>query len=112
MGVKKRRSTCPVACTLDILGDKWTMVVVRDMFLGASRFGDFLASPENIPTNILTDRLKRLENEGIVSRTAYQTHPVRYTYALTEMGEDLRPLIRAMVDWGTKYKKTVILKRA
>lgn len=97
------RSTCPVASTLDILGDKWTLVVVRDFFRNKHRFGDFLASPEAIPTNILADRLKRLEAAGIVKRELYQDNPPRAEYFLTSRGADLAPVLRAMVKWGIQY---------
>jgi DNA-binding HxlR family transcriptional regulator len=111
MAPSKRRSACPVACTLDILGDKWTMLIVRDLFRGARKFGDFLASPEKITTNILAERLKRLEEEGIVAKKAYQSRPVRHAYSLTEKGRRLAPLMRAMVNWANKYKAEVIMKR-
>ncbi len=106
-----RRSTCPIACTLDILGDKWTMLIVRDLFRGAGKYSDFLASPEKITTNILADRLKRLEAEGLISKKAYQKNPVRYEYSLTEMGRSLSPLMKAMVEWANKYKAEVIMKK-
>jgi DNA-binding HxlR family transcriptional regulator len=108
---KKRRSACPVACTLDILGDKWTMIIVRDFFRGARKYNDFLAGPEKITTNILAERLKRLEKGGLIVKEVYQRNPVRYEYSLTEMGCDLAPLMSAMVEWANKYKKEVILKR-
>jgi DNA-binding HxlR family transcriptional regulator len=110
MKTETSRSPCPVACTLDILGDKWTMLVVRDMFLGASKYSDFMASPEGITTNILADRLKRLEAEGLVGKNPYQDNPVRFNYELTSKGQDLRPLMQAMIDWATKYKAEVIKK--
>ena len=69
---KFKRSTCPVACTLDILGDKWTLLVIRDLFLGKKTYGDFQSSPEGIPTNILAERLKRLVEKGIVRKYPYQ----------------------------------------
>lgn len=97
------RSSCPVASVLDILGDKWTLVVVRDLFRNHHRFGDFLSSPEAIPTNILADRLKRLEAAGIVKRDLYQDNPPRAEYFLTTRGADLAPVLRAMVKWGTQY---------
>jgi DNA-binding HxlR family transcriptional regulator len=111
MNREKRRSACPVACTLDILGDRWTMIVVRDLFRGARKYGDFLASPERITTNILAERLKRLETEGLIEKMEYQDNPVRYVYSLTQMGKDLSPLVREMTRWAFKYKKQVILKR-
>lgn len=97
------RSSCPVASVLDILGDKWTLVVVRDLFLNKHRYGDFLISPEGIPTNILADRLKRLEAAGIVKRELYQDNPPRAEYFLTTRGADLAPVLRAMLKWGIEY---------
>jgi len=97
------RSTCPVAATLDILGDKWTLLVVRDLYLGKKTFKEFQASPEKIPTNLLAERLKRLEAAGIISKMAYQQRPVRYAYELTSMGRDLSRVLKAMVVWGKKY---------
>ena len=95
-----RRSICPVANTLDRIGDKWSLLLVRDMLAGKSTYGDFLESPEGIPTNILADRLKRLEQSGIVQRSAYQQHPVRYAYTLTAKGKQLARVLRAMAEWG------------
>jgi len=98
-----KRSPCPVASTLDILGDKWTLLVVRDLLMGKTTYGDFQKSPERIPTNILAERLKRLELAGIIGKSRYQDRPVRYAYALTPMGRDLQPVLLAMVDWGNRY---------
>ena len=97
------RSSCPVSCTLDIVGDKWTLLVVRDLFLGKKRYGEFAASPESIPTNILADRLKRLSEHGIVTRRPYQDHPPRYEYRLTKKGQDLGPIVIGFVRWGEKH---------
>lgn len=97
------RSACPVAVTLDILGDKWTLLVVRDLFMGKRLYGEFIASPEAIPTNILADRLKRLETQSIVSKKPYQERPVRYAYTLTAMGRDLLPVLMEIVRWGNKH---------
>ncbi len=97
------RSICPIAVTLDILGDKWTLLVVRDLLLGASRYNDFLEAPENIRTNILADRLKRLEEHGLIHKSAYQARPVRHEYKLTEKGLALRPMIRQIVKWGNEF---------
>lgn len=100
---RPRRSFCPVACTLDVLGDRWTLLVVRDLMRGKHRFGEFLGSSEKIPTNILADRLQRLVASGVVAAQPYSEHPPRVDYVLTEKGEDLRPVMRAMVDWGVKH---------
>ena len=98
-----RRSVCPVAGTLDIVGDKWSLLIVRDMRAGKRTYGEFAASPEGIPTNILADRLRRLEEAGIIAREAYQEHPTRYAYVLTEKGGDLGEVLRAFVRWGKKH---------
>jgi DNA-binding HxlR family transcriptional regulator len=98
----KMRSPCPIANTLDILGDKWTLLVIRDMLAGKSTYGEFLSSPESIPTNILADRLKRLSEKDIIQKTPYQDRPVRYTYQLTDKGVSLGPILKEVVDWGLK----------
>lgn len=100
---KFKRSSCPVACTLDILGDKWTLLVIRDLFLGKKTYSDFESSPEGIPTNILAERLKRLLENDIVKKSPYQQNPVRYEYILTQKGKALGPVLKAMVNWGEKH---------
>lgn len=97
------RSPCPVTNLLDLFGDKWSLLVVRDLFLGKTRYGDFAQSPEGIPTNILADRLKKLERAAVVERKVYCEKPVRYEYELTGKGRDLLPILEAMVDWATKH---------
>ena len=96
------RSPCPIANTLDIVGDKWTLLVIRDLFAGKSTYGEFQSSPEGIPTNILADRLKRLAGHGIIQKTPYQQNPVRYAYQLTNTGRSLGPLLEQLVKWGKK----------
>ena len=103
MRSKEFRSKCPIASSLDVLGDKWTLVVIRDLFRGKEKFGDFAASPEKIKTNILTDRLKWLEENEIIQRIPYQTKPTRYLYVLTEKGGDLKPVLRAIALWGESH---------
>jgi DNA-binding HxlR family transcriptional regulator len=98
------RSSCPIAASLDLLGDRWTLVVVRDVvILGKRRFADFLASPERISTNVLAERLARLERIGVVERRRYQEHPPRDEYHPTAMGRDLRPVLLALVRWGNRH---------
>lgn len=98
------RSPCPIAGTLDLLGDKWTLLVVRDiLFFGKRRFGELAASPEGIPTNILSDRLRRLEECGVLVKAPYLTRPQRYEYHLTERGRDLLPVLRAMIEWANRH---------
>jgi len=100
-----RRSPCPVACSLDIMGDRWTLLVIRDLLLGRSRFRDFTASPEGIPTNILSDRLERLLHHGIVAQTPAHDGTKRFAYVLTEKGKALQPVLKAMRDWGLAWDR-------
>ncbi len=97
------RSHCPVANALDLFGDKWSLLIVRDLVLGKIRYGEFAQSMEGIPTNILANRLKRLEAAGVVAKKAYSDKPVRYRYELTDKGRDLVPVLEAMVDWALKH---------
>jgi DNA-binding HxlR family transcriptional regulator len=97
------RSACAVANSLDIVGDKWTLLVVRDLLHGKRTYGELAHSPERIPTNILADRLKRLEGGGIIASTPYQERPVRYAYALTPKGRALGEVLIAFVRWGKQY---------
>lgn len=99
----KVRSSCAVASTLDLVGDKWSLLVIRDLLHGKRTYGEILQSPEGIPTNILADRLARLEQAGIIESAAYQDRPVRYAYTLTPKGRDLRDVVRALVRWGKKH---------
>lgn len=96
------RSPCPIANTLDIIGDKWTLLVVRDLLAGKSTYSEFQSSPEKIPTNILADRLKRLIKKDIILKTPYQDRPVRYAYQLTDKGISLGPILKEMQNWGSK----------
>jgi DNA-binding HxlR family transcriptional regulator len=97
------RSPCAVACTLDLVGDKWSLLVVRDLFRGNVTYSELQNSPEGIPTNILANRLKRMEEAGLIARSAYHDHPVRYVYQLTEKGRALSDVLLALVRWGTKH---------
>jgi DNA-binding HxlR family transcriptional regulator len=102
------RSGCPISNALDLLGDRWTLLVIRDLlFAGKRRFGEFLNSPESIPTNILSDRLRRLEEGGVVVKVPYQLRPARYEYQLTAKGMDLFPVLRALVEWATRHLSAV-----
>lgn len=100
-----RRSPCPVSCALDLLGDRWTLLIIRDLFLGRSRFKDFTASPEGIPTNILSDRLERLLEQGVVSQVPVVEGGKRMAYALTEKGLALKPILLSLRDWGLQWEE-------
>lgn len=98
------RSVCPIARTLDLVGDKWTLLVLRDaLVFGRKSFAEFENSAERIPTNLLADRLKRLVESGFMEKVAYQDKPVRYHYLPTKQGKAVRPLIRAMKNFGETY---------
>ncbi len=100
----ERRSPCPVACSLDLFGDRWTLLVIRDLMLGRSRFKDFAASPEGIPTNLLSDRLARLVEGGLVEKVPAGDGSKRLAYRLTDKGEALRPVLLAIRDWGLRWE--------
>jgi DNA-binding HxlR family transcriptional regulator len=96
----KRRSVCPVACFLDVIGDKWTLLVVRDLACGKRYFNEFCRSPEGIATNILADRLERLVAHGLAEKGASADQPGRDAYRLTAKGKSLEPVLTAMARWG------------
>ncbi|MFN0303810.1 MAG: winged helix-turn-helix transcriptional regulator [Burkholderiales bacterium] len=96
------RSPCPIANALDLIGDRWTLLVVRDLLGGGKTFGEIHDSPEGIPTNILSDRLKRMEEAGLISSSAYQERPRRYRYSLTPKGEGLDDVIGSLYRWGKR----------
>lgn len=100
----RRRSPCPVACALDLIGDRWTLLVVRDLLLGGRRFGDFASAPEGIPTNILADRLERLVEAGLARQVPLEEGGRRMAYELTSKGADLRRTVAALRDWGLKWE--------
>ena len=97
------RSPCPVAGALDLVGDRWTLLILRDLLRGKSRYGQFLASPEGISTNLLADRLQRLEQAGLVTAVPYSQHPVRVDYCLTPAGRALSPVVDALAAWGLAH---------
>ncbi len=97
------RSACAIANSLDVVGDKWSLLVVRDLLHGKRTYGELVDSPEGIPTNILADRLKRLEAAAIIVSTPYQQRPLRYAYTLTPKGSALGDVLLAFVRWGKQH---------
>lgn len=94
---------CPIARTLDVIGDRWTILILRDLVrLGPCKFQDFERSLSRISPNTLSARLKRLEEAGIVERRFYEQHPPRAEYVLTGIGEELRPVLKALLEWGER----------
>lgn len=102
----KRKSDCPINFALEIFGDKWTFLIVRDLiFKGKHFYGEFLLSEEGIATNILSDRLSLLESNGIISKSSDPSHKQKIKYRLTRKGIDLVPLLVEVIMWSAKYDK-------
>lgn len=98
---KKRRSPCPIAYALDLFGDRWTLLVLRDMILsGRRRYGEFLTSPEGIATSTLADRLERLERAGLATKERDPEDAKRNLYTLTDKGLDVLPVLLELILWG------------
>ena len=101
-----RKSDCPINFALEIFGDKWTFLIVRDlMFKGKHFYGEFLLSEEKIATNTLADRLSLLESNGIVSKSSDPSHKQKIMYSLTQKGIDLVPVLVEVIMWSAKYDK-------
>ncbi len=101
--IHQRRSKCPLSTALDLIGDKWSLLVVRDMCMKKTKYVDFQTSPESIPTNILANRLRRLEETGIIEKQPYQAKPLRYEYFLTLKGAELLPVLQQLALWTHKH---------
>ena len=96
---------CPVATTVQIIGSKWKLLILRNLLIRPWRFNELKRSLEGVSQKVLTDALRTLEADGIVSRTVYPEGPPRVEYALTELGETLRPILKTMELWGMDYKR-------
>ena len=100
---KRYGQSCPVAKSLEVLGDRWTLLIVRDLLRGTRRFQDLQAGLPGIAPNILSDRLKLMERHGLVSRAFYSEHPPRAQYTLNERGQGLGVVVGALADWGSRH---------
>jgi DNA-binding HxlR family transcriptional regulator len=100
---KRYNQPCPVAKTLEVIGDRWTLLVVRDLLPGARRFQDLQATLPGIAPNILSTRLKLMEEHGLIGRRFYSDHPPRAEYALTEKGRELGMVLGALAAWGGRH---------
>ena len=101
---EKELPACPVETTLTLIGDKWKVLILRDLLLGTKRFGELRKSIGTVSQKVLTTQLRQMEQCGLVIRTVYAEVPPRVEYTLTELGYSLRPVLDAMVTWGTEYK--------
>ena len=95
---------CPVETTLTLISDKWKVLILRDLLTGAKRFGQLKKSLDGVSQKVLTAQLRQMEQNGLLTRTAYPEAPPRVAYALTEQGYSLKPVLDAMADWGAAYK--------
>lgn len=102
--MSKKRSDCPISCSLDIFGDKWSLLIIRDVMLrGKCSYSEFLKSEEKIATNILSSRLALLEAAQILSKEVAPENRSKFIYYLTQKGADLLPIIIELMDWGARY---------
>lgn len=102
----KELPDCPVETTLTLIGDKWKVLILRDLLTGTKRFGELKRSVSNVSQKVLTAQLRDLEESGLLTRKVYAEVPPRVEYSLTELGRSLRPILDAMSDWGENYKAT------
>ena len=106
MAKSYRQKNCPIAKTLDLIGERWTLLILRDLFLqGPRRFQDFQESLQGIAPNTLSTRLKDLETNGLIVRKAYSDHPPRLEYHLTDKGKSLGPVLKALREWGLRKSR-------
>ncbi|WP_373428436.1 winged helix-turn-helix transcriptional regulator [Streptococcus ruminantium] len=105
MSIKKELPVCPVETTLSLIGDKWKVLILRDLLNGTMRFGELKNSIGSVSQKVLTAQLRDMESQGLVNRKVYAEVPPRVEYSLTETGMSLKPIIDSMWDWGLDYKK-------
>ena len=104
MLTKEELPACPVATTVQMIGSKWKLLIMRNLLARPWRFNELKKDLEGISQKVLTDSLRSMEADGIITRTVYPEVPPRVEYALSELGESMRPIIKAMEVWGTDYK--------
>lgn len=107
MLTKEEMPACPVATTVALIGSKWKLLIIRNLCSRPWRFNELKKDLKGISQKVLTDSLRSLEHDRLITRTAYPEVPPRVEYALSELGESMRPIIEAMEAWGTYYKKTM-----
>lgn len=105
MIAKKDLPACPVATTVGMIGNKWKLLILRDILAGPKRFGELRKSLAGISQKVLTDSLREMERDGIVHREVFPEVPPRVEYSLTPLGDSLRPIISEMERWGNDYKQ-------
>ena len=106
----KKILDCPVATTINLIGNKWKLLIIRDLLASTRRFGELRKNLEGISQRVLTQNLRELENDGLIKRKVYAEVPPRVEYSLNELGRSLLPIISTMANWGNNYKKTILNK--
>ena len=107
MKKKDELPDCPVATTVSLIGSKWKLLIIRNLLNRPWRFNELQKDLEGISQKVLTDSLRSMEGDGIITRTVFPEVPPHVEYALSPLGESLRPIINAMAEWGTEYKKNL-----
>ena len=107
MMTREELPACPVATTVQLIGNKWKPLILRNLLVRPWRFNEMLHSIPGISQKVLTDNLRALESDGIITRTVFPEVPPRVEYAISELGDSMRPIIRAMEDWGRDYQQMV-----
>ena len=107
MLTKEELPECPVATTAQLIGSKWKLLILRNLLQRPWRFNELKRSLDGISQKVLTDSLRSMEEDGLITRTVYPEVPPHVEYALSETGESMRPILMAMQSWGTNYKKTL-----
>lgn len=107
MKTKDELPECPVATTVSVIGSKWKLLIIRNLLVRPWRFNELKKDLDGISQKVLTDSLRTMEEDGIITRTVYPEVPPRVEYALSELGESMRPILNAMQQWGTEYKNTL-----
>ncbi len=108
MLTKEEMPACPVATTVQLIGSKWKLLIMRNLLQRSWRFNELRKDLEGISQKVLTDSLRSMEHDGIITRTVYPEVPPRVEYALSDLGESMRPIMNAMEEWGTNYKENHI----
>lgn len=103
----KELSACPVEMTLQLIGNRWTVLIIRDLLEGTKRFGELKKSIGLVTQKVLTQNLREMEESGLLTRKVYAEVPPRVDYTLTELGYSLKPILDSMIEWGTSYKNTI-----
>ena len=109
MLTKEELPFCPVATTVDLIGNKWKLLIMRELLTGTKRFNEIHRLVGGISQKVLTENLRKMESDGIVKREVFPEVPPRVEYSLTDIGDSLRPIINSMSDWGTDYIKNNLL---